>query len=562
MSQTGQLASTETGGDNKRTGLRLLLWLVLLAVLTYAYWDTFIWLWDRWFPSWKYSHWPVYDRLVEGESYYTHGPLVPLVSLLIAFLLVRKTQIPIRPAPILGWTVMGVSILVYLASVLAQVHFTAGFSMLGIVVAMVLILWGRGALRRLWFPIAFLVFMVPLPEVTIYEIAFRMKMFAARVGVSMADMLGVVVARNGNIVKIGAGSFEDFQVKEMRVANVCNGLRTMISLLAFGALYAYICRLRGGWRVFLFLLTIPVALLANSLRILSLIIVADVTNVEFATGWYHDTSGVLIFVVAFFLMFGLERAILTGRKAIGRPAKIYPLFHDVRKEDESDPQWSRMVAQIRRPRGVTMLVVLLVLMVGAGSWLDREFPATWDSNVAKRAVPLTLVIDGEEHFGIPMGELDEATRATLMTDDFMIRNYTGPVLGDVNFTVIFSKDNRKGTHPPDVCLAGSGEGILAKRDVVVSGVPGRGDVPCRELIVQQGNYRSYFLYTYKCGSQYTSSFWTQQITILLNGLTRKNASGALIRVSTLIRESQIEDARSRCKKLLRAAIPHLDDHMP
>jgi EpsI family protein len=132
----------------------------------------------------------------------------------------------------------------------------------------------------------------------------------------------------------------------------------------------------------------------------------------------------------------------------------------------------------------------------------------------------------------------------------------------VEFCIVFSQDNRKGTHPPDLCLeGGSGQDIIEKQDVVIPGVPGRGDVGCRTLTVQSGQQRNYFLYVYKCGQHYTPSFWTQQGVIFLNGLLSRNASGALIRVSTPVRDDA-DAARQRCAMMMKTAIPYLDAALP
>ena len=97
---------------------------------------------------------------------------------------------------------------------------------------------------------------------------------------------------------------------------------------------------------------------------------------------------------------------------------------------------------------------------------------------------------------------------------------------------------------------------MAKRDLVVPGIEGVGDLPCKELVVESASGAQYFLYTYKCGGTYTRSFWRQQFTIFLNGLLDRDPSGALIRVSTTV-ETDIEDARRRAEKFLRVTIPSL-----
>ena len=527
-------------------------WLLLAAALVAGFAHTFSEMWDRWFPAWDYEGLSLHDRIMEGGSYYTHAPLVPLVSLVMALLLIRHTSIPVRPARPAGLAVVALGVLLHVVSCLARVTFASGFALIIILAGLVLLLWGYRALRRLWFPIAFLVFMVPLPEVTIADLNFRLKVFSANVGVQIANGLGILVERSGNRVFLAGG-------KSLVIANVCNGLRTLISLLAFGALYAYVCRLRGLWRLLLFAASVPVAVAANSIRIVSLIVVADVWTVEIATDWWHDFSGVMIYVLAFLLMFGLEKLILAVRKWVKRPAKVEPLFASVRRTDADACQWPAMVAAMGRPSAQAGLVLVIVAAAGA-LWLGRSVPPVWDESVARRALPQRVEIDGVSLQSYTL-EMDRKTLAILETQDYLYRRYVGGRSPYMDFCIIFSQDNRKGTHQPDLCLEGSGEAIMGKGSVTIVGIPGRGPVPCRELIVRAGEGQDYYLYTYKCGREYTGNFWKQQFVIFTNGLLHRNASGALIRLSTPIEES-IPEARARCVELMRASVPHLDEALP
>jgi len=115
----------------------LIVWVLVLAGLTVAFWQTFANMWLRWFPAWGYKNLGLYDRIVEGESYYTHGPLIPLVSGLIALLLIRHTRIPVRPSPVLGSVVLGGSLLLHLTSTLARVNFASAFSLVGVLAGLV-----------------------------------------------------------------------------------------------------------------------------------------------------------------------------------------------------------------------------------------------------------------------------------------------------------------------------------------------------------------------------------------------------------------------------------------
>ena len=527
-------------------------WILLLAGLLAAYANTFAEMWIRWFPAWQRSALGLYDRLVEGESYYTHGPLVPLVSLIMGILLIRHTRFPVAPRRVIGGLVLIGSLLIHLAACFARVNFASGFSLIGALAGLVLFFWGATALRRLWFPIALLFFMVPLPELSIAQLNFRLKLLAADWGVSLANFLGIIVERSGNQVFLTGD-------KTLVIANVCNGLRTLISLLAFGAIYAYVCKLRGLWRLGLFAMSVPVAVASNSIRIVSLIVVADVWDVKTATGWYHDTSGILIYGIAFLLMFGTERLVLWVRKLVGRPAAVLPLFHGQLRGAEDDEQWPQLVRAVGGRAG---WAAALLLLVAAGTTLaiNRSVPSMWNQKMADKALPATLDMAGLRWQSQDI-EMDEQTLTILETRDYLYRRYTNPASLPVDFCIIFSQDNRKGTHPPDLCLEGGGNDIVAKHDIVVPDVAGRGNVPCRVIIVQSGARRAYYLYVYKCGREYTPSFWKQQFTIFANGLLRRNASGVLIRVSTPMGDDE-EAARRRCERMLSAAIPFLDATLP
>ncbi len=512
--------------------------------------NTFHVMGQRWFPAWRRAELGLYDKIMEGQSYYTHAPLVPLVSLVIAVLLVRHTQVPVRPRRGLGLAVLAGSLGIHLAASFARITFASGYSLLGVLAGLVLFFWGWGALRRLWFPWALLFFMVPLPEVSIGEINFRLKMVAAEWGVGLANLLGIVAERMGNQVFLADG-------KSLVIANVCNGLRTLISLLAFGAIYAYVCKLRGGWRLGLFALSVPVALISNTIRVGSLVGVADVWDTATATGWYHDVSGLLIYAVAFGFMFSLEKLILWGRAAVGRPANIRPLFGDAPREDEGDGQWDRLTEALGGGRGVTCAAILVG--VGAATWwLSLTDPPRWDQETVQNALPEELEFGGRRWRGYEL-PLDEATLTILEWPDYLQRHYVA-VDGqneDVSFCVIFSKDNRLGIHPPDMCIEGSGQEISHKGDVVLRDVPGHPELQLRELVVHSGPHRIYFLYCYRCGDRYTTSFYVQQLQVVVNGLLHRDAGGALVRVTTEIGDD-LNGARRRAAQLMAVAIPHLD----
>lgn len=247
---------------------------------------------------WHYSvTW--FENVSRDDSYYSHAILVPFVSGFFVWR-ARKdlAQIPRRTS---NW---GYAILLFACSMILGGDLL-GIQMLGVAAAiplmagLVLIFVGPLHLQRLWFPLAFLLFMVPLPLSVLTTITFHVKMFATDGAVYLARTCMMPMIRDGSYVRLGDDS--------LLVGDVCGGLRSLISLLALGAIMSYISGTKPMARVLLLVVSAPIAVLSNILRIFLLCVIAYFWGSELATGWVHDLSGVLIYVVALVMMYGLDR---------------------------------------------------------------------------------------------------------------------------------------------------------------------------------------------------------------------------------------------------------------
>jgi exosortase len=102
------------------------------------------------------------------------------------------------------------------------------------------------------------------------------------------------------------GSFVHFGDDKLLVGEVCGGLRSLIALIAFGAIMSYISKTRVLARLLILLISGPVAIVSNMIRIFGLCVVGYFWGSSIAAGKFHDISGILIFVVAFILLFAFE----------------------------------------------------------------------------------------------------------------------------------------------------------------------------------------------------------------------------------------------------------------
>jgi len=245
----------------------------ILVILTYL--PTFAWM---------------RERFLALESYYTHGWLVPFICLWLVYRKKKNLKkITIKPA-ISGLFILIFGLFAHILGLASQIKFVSGFSLVFVLLGLSLYLAGKDYTKEILFAILFLVFMVPLPRVLIIHISFRMKLLAAEAGTSLINWFNIPAYRAGSIVYLPNTS--------LTIGSPCSGLRSLISLTALGALFAYLSDLPKVKKIILFISAIPLALAANILRIGMLLWVAYVYGHDVAIGRFHDISGVLVFIFA------------------------------------------------------------------------------------------------------------------------------------------------------------------------------------------------------------------------------------------------------------------------
>jgi len=255
-----------------------------VALFCVAYWPTFVWLNER---AWA------------ADSYYSHAWLVPFVSAFLIWL--KRNDLTESQISSSRWGLILVvaALAGHIASVLAYVHFTSGFSIILLVFGISLYLFGPSFTRIIWFPLAFLVFMFPLPLAILGAVSVPMKLFATKAGAIVLDLMGIAVVQQGFKLQFASAS--------LVVGNPCSGLRSLIALLALGTLIAYLFRTSIPRKIVLVILSVPFAAISNIARVTMLGLTANFFGSEAATGFAHDLSGGLVFFVALLLLLGAAR---------------------------------------------------------------------------------------------------------------------------------------------------------------------------------------------------------------------------------------------------------------
>jgi len=258
--------------------------LAILSLFAISYDDVLRWL---------------YGRYVSEDSYYSHGFLIPLVSLFIVW---RNRDRFKRSSTEEDFSSLGLVIFIagagfHLVGKVLYIYSLSGFSILFLALGMAIFIFGKQNSRVLLFPIVYLVFMFPLPTAAINAIAFPLKMLVAKVGVDVIRLLGIPIYREGFDIAIPAGN--------LLVGNPCSGLRSLIAFLALGSVYAYMSDLTVRRKWVFFTLSIPIAVLCNIVRVPILILISHYWGLAGGSpeSIWHDASGVFMFVMGLILMY-------------------------------------------------------------------------------------------------------------------------------------------------------------------------------------------------------------------------------------------------------------------
>jgi exosortase len=248
-------------------------------------------------------YWPILRDLVAqwwDDANYNHGFLIPVFS---AFLVWRERRrlaaIPLAPTSFGLAVLLGGIALLLLGDIGAE-NFLMRSSLIVILAGLVLFMAGRGILRAVLFPLGYLLFMIPLPGILFYAITFPLQRIAAEQAAWALDLLGVPVLLDGNIIHLSQIS--------LGVTEACSGIRSLISLLAGAAAWAYLM-LPAGWLSVLFVATaIPITIVANSARVVATGLIGQWFGVEYASGFFHEFAGWVVYIFAFaclILVYGL-----------------------------------------------------------------------------------------------------------------------------------------------------------------------------------------------------------------------------------------------------------------
>jgi len=481
---------------------------------------------------------------------YSHGPLIPVLSLLL--FLRQLKSVPENHGPVrdrwVGVVVVAVSLAVAAVGKLANIDDIIIYATIIWVGGILLISFGWDVGRHFWPPVLHLVYMLPLPDTLYYKMTNHLQLISSELGVWFLKMLNVPVFLQGNIIDLG--------VLKLHVADACSGLAYLFPILSFSYIFAVLYRGPMWHKAILLLSAVPITVVMNSVRIAMAGVIANTWGVSWLDGFTHFFEGWVVFVACILLMFLLAWVLLFfNREKMSLTTAL-------------DLETDGLGAQAMRLRLVqpsAALVTATALAVAASvAW--QFVPERGTGVIARDSFAVFPRSLGDWEQVGPAEVLDPDVERALGADDYRQVTLRNPAAAaDVGLFMAWYRDqSRGGVHSPEICLPGAGWEIAWLERTDITETMGL-ETPflINRAIIERGTTRMMVYYWFQQGERRVAWDMAAKFHLMVDGITTGSTDCAIIRLTTLIAPSDTDaEAEARLQSVLADLLDPLPRFIP
>jgi exosortase D (VPLPA-CTERM-specific) len=475
------------------------------------------------------------------------GIVLPFVSL---FLIWRQRD-QLRGIPITGsWyglLLVAAGLALRAIGAFSTMSTVVRYGFLLVLYGLVLSVTGPKLFRRLGAPLAILIFMVPLPMYLTGILTLDLQLVSSIIGVWIIRAFGISVFLQGNVVDLGT--------MQLEVAEACSGLRYLLPLMVLALMIAYLYRGELWKRVLIFLLSIPITVLMNSIRIGFIGITVEYWGKRMAEGLLHDFEGWLVF------MFSVAAVLLVAflLTKIGRRSRWSEAFDLV-----AGPAVTTAVPKAPETQwGIPRSFVVATAIVTAGAIAGLTVPerqATIPNRKEFSEFPMQ-VADWGGHRGI----LDKVYLDALDLTDYLVADYVRGGGYPINFYSAYYSEQKgfNRIHSPRNCIPGGGWEIteLTQHDIPL-GSSGR-TLPVNRVVIELGNQKELVYYWYQERGRAMTNENIVKWYLFWDSVSRNRTDGALVRiVAPLPRNASVAAVDADMQRFAANVEPQLSHYIP
>jgi exosortase D (VPLPA-CTERM-specific) len=477
------------------------------------------------------------------QEEYSHGFLIPVI---VAWLLWTRRDALRASVGRPSWAAPAVILLaaaMHLTGKLSSLFFLSQLSFIVALIGVALAI-GYSLLKVTFVPIIFLIFAIPLPYFIDSVLSWRLQIISSQLGVDFIRLFQIPVYLEGNVIDLGR--------YKLQVVEACSGLRYLYPLMSLGFLAAYFFQARFWQRALVFLSTIPITILMNSVRIGIVGIIVDHWGPQDADGFLHMFEGWIIFIACAGLLVGEMH--LLARFSYGKgffqvfyPPKIQPSLPDEKAD--------------RPPSRLPLLIyVALLCATGLATYFVSARQEVLPERTLFAAFPKVL----GDWVGRPTS-MDRGTEQFLGMTDYIVSDYANRNGRPVNLYVAYYATQRTGIspHSPAVCLPGNGWQMTSFERTSYRDDERGISLPLNRVVMSKGSERELVYYWFEERGMLIANEYVSKLYLLKDAIFKNRTDGALVRLITPIFPGESEsDADKRLQQFTQTLIPNLTGFLP
>jgi exosortase D (VPLPA-CTERM-specific) len=477
---------------------------------------------------------------------FSDGYLIPFISLFLIWQRRKTLQRLEFKGSWSGLAIVVAGLALDVVGRLSSIYTVQHIALLVVIAGIVLALAGWHALRVIGAPLGVLVFMIPLPNFLLTTLSAQLQLISSSFAVWMMRLAGVAVLLQGNVIDLGSYKLE--------VAEACSGLRYLLPLMTLAFLMACFYRMAFWKRAVLFLSSIPLTLMTNSVRIALIGVMVDRWGTGMAEGLLHEVQGWMMFMLSTIVLV-LELMWLSRLGRERRPWRTL-LGPEVQIEPQSDLP--------RRPRRLSAPLLVCAATVMLFSAAAFAMPVAVEQVPARASFTTFPLQFG--HWSGRRQALQPVYLDTLKLDDYLLADYVGTDHLPVNLYVAWYNSQSPGdsAHSPKACLPGGGWRIDDLRQVRLAGV----SIDSRKLrvnraLIQYGDQRQLVYYWFEERGRVLTNEYLVKWYLLVDAVFKHRTDGALVRlIVPMAPGMSAKDADRELQRFLTVVAPRLSPYIP
>lgn len=527
-------SSTTTSFTKHRVNVPGLTWFAVLALFSVpVFWIGFVSLAQAW-----------------STPEYSHGPLIPLISLYLFLRELRNAPAVDSTAPVNrkpGLIVIVAALILGILGNLVQIPDIVTYAFIIWTGGVVLTCFGWNQGKKHQLPVLHLIFMLPLPQFVYWQLTIFLQGVSSEIGVWFVALAGVPVYLEGNIIDLG--------VYKLQVAEACSGLRYLFPILSFSYLTAILYRGPMWHKGLLLLAAAPITVLMNSFRIGVVGVLVNSYGIEHAQGFMHFFEGWIIFLACIGILFLMAIAL---QRLTPRPL---PLSEAIDLDTEGLGREMSRILRLQPSRGL-ITAALISVLVGL---VFMATPERQGQQVARDSFHLFPRDLGD--WTSSQSALAPEVERVLGATDYVNATYHSPSEDNyVNFFVAYYDKQTEGSgiHSPEVCLPVGGWEVFTLDTHSVS-IPDTvyGTFNVNRAVIQKGLSKQLVYYWFEQRGRRMTNDFAAKATVVYDSLMRGRTDGAMVRFVTPIGEGESEAAAdARIQRLMALSLDRLPRFVP